>query len=79
MTTQVLFRNGNICTKSTITVGELREVLQDLPGDMPVLATWEGILTKVVSLGVQSSHPRVSDEFLFLDASEDTWSFDDDD
>lgn len=79
MTAQVLFRNGNILTKSTMTVGELREVLQNLPDDMPVLATWEGIRTKVVSLGVQSSHATVSGEFLLLDASEDTWSFDDDD
>ena len=33
--------------EETLTVGELRALLADLKDDVPVLATWEGIYTRV--------------------------------
>ena len=30
-------------TKTTMTVRELREALMNLPGELPVFATWEGV------------------------------------
>lgn len=36
-------KNGNQCG-STLTVKELRECLSAYPEDMPVMATWEGVV-----------------------------------
>lgn len=37
--------NGYDFTETTLTVGEMKEILSKLPDDMPVLAAWEGLRT----------------------------------
>lgn len=60
----------------TMTVAELREKLSEYPQDMPVLATWEGIITffdprpgyfKVERYG---DHPEDNCECLVIDVDQ---------
>lgn len=42
---------------STMTVGELIEVLKQHPLDMPVLATWESVITGFVPEKIEQRRP----------------------
>jgi hypothetical protein len=49
MTSPLTFTTSNLYgrNKITLTVAGLRELLRNLPGDMPILATWETTLNRL--------------------------------
>lgn len=67
-------RSGKV-VKRTMTVSELRDALLNYPGDLPVLAEWEGVRAPIdqknFEIGPVSRIPGVNEEAcLVIDVNE---------
>ena len=56
--------------KTTMTVAELREKLNEYPQDMPVFATWEGVLAPITSEHFATVKPMNDLERLEIDVED---------
>lgn len=58
---------NDVYKKSTLTVGELRAILDKYPADMPVLATWEGIYAPFRGEGFLNTKNGETDDYVYLE------------